>query len=69
MLRLEVGQPITVIGNGTDEMPHAPTLEDLSEVSGAIPHEFITTMAPRLPKLYVRNGKLVAVATMADLLS
>lgn len=60
----ETRQPIVVIGNGTDEMPNAPTLEELSEVSGAIPHEFITTMAPRLPKLYVRHGKLVAVADL-----
>jgi hypothetical protein len=51
-----------VIGNGTDEMPHAPTLEDVAVVSGSIPHEFITTMAPRLPKLYMRHGRLVAVA-------
>ena len=57
-------QPITVVGNGTDEMPHAPMLEDLAEVSGSIPHEFITTMAPRLPRLYVRHGKLVAVADL-----
>ncbi len=57
-------QPVVVIGNGTDEMPQAPMLEDVAEVSGSIPHEFITTMAPRLPKLYMRHGKLVAVADL-----
>ncbi len=63
-LPAETRQPITVIGNGTDEMPHAPMLEDVAEVAGSIPHEFITTMAPRLPKLYMRHGKLVAVADL-----
>lgn len=63
-LPAEPRQPVVVVGNGTDEMPHAPMLEDLADVSGAIPHEFITTMAPRLPKLYMRHGKLVAVADL-----
>ncbi len=63
-LPAETRQPVVVIGNGTDEMPDAPMLEDLAEVSGSIPHEFITTMAPRLPKLYMRHGKLVAVADL-----
>lgn len=63
-LPAETRQPVVVIGNGSDEMPDAPMLEDLAEVSGSIPHEFITTMAPRLPKLYMRHGKLVAVADL-----
>lgn len=63
-LPAETRQPVIVIGNGTDEMPNAPMLEDLAEVSGSIPHEFITAMAPRLPKLYMRHGKLVAVADL-----
>lgn len=63
-LPAETRQPVVVIGNGTEEMPHAPMLEDLAEASGSIPHEFITTMAPRLPKLYMRHGKLVAVADL-----
>jgi alanine racemase len=63
-LPAETRQPVVVIGNGTDEMPHAPTLEDVAVVSESIPHEFITTMAPRLPKLYMRHGRLVAVADL-----
>lgn len=63
-LPAETRQPVTIVGNGTEEMPNAPTLEELAGVANSIPHEFITTMAPRLPKLYVRQGKLVGVADL-----
>jgi alanine racemase len=63
-LPAETRQPVTVIGNGTVEMPNAPSLEEMASVAGSIPHEFITTMAPRLPKLYVRHGELVGVADL-----
>jgi len=61
-LPAETRQKVVIIGNGTDETPNAPDLHDLAAVGNTIPHEFMTTMAPRLPKLYVRNGKVVAVA-------
>lgn len=54
-------QRVVVIGNGTDDTPSAPTLEELGIEAGTIPHELMTGLAPRLPKLYVRCGKLVAV--------
>jgi len=54
-------QRVVIIGNGTSETPGAPTLQDLAEACGTIPHELMTGMAPRLPKLYVQGGELVAV--------
>jgi alanine racemase len=63
-LPAETRQRVVIIGNGTAEMDAAPTLEELAIVGGTIPHELMTTMAPRLPKLYMRNGKLVAVADL-----
>lgn len=54
-------QRVVIVGNGTCETPSAPTLEDLAIEADTIPHELMTGMAPRLPKLYVRGGKLVAV--------
>ena len=60
-LPAETRQLVVVIGNGTDETPGAPTLEDIAQVAGTIPHEMMTGLAPRLPKLYIRGGRLVAV--------
>ncbi|HWV23870.1 MAG TPA: alanine racemase [Thermomicrobiales bacterium] len=54
-------QRVVIVGNGTDETPSAPTLEELAIEANTIPHELMTGLAPRLPKLYVRGGKLVAV--------
>lgn len=54
-------QRVVVIGDGTDEMPSAPTLEELAIQANTIPHEIMTGLAPRLPKLYVRDSQLVAV--------
>jgi alanine racemase len=60
-LPAETRQRVVVIGNGTDETPNAPTLEDIAALAGTIPHEMMTGLAPRVPKLYIRGGKLVAV--------
>lgn len=60
----ETLQQVVIIGNGTGDTPGAPHLHELAAVGGTIPHEFMTTMAPRLPKLYMRHGKLVAVADL-----
>lgn len=57
-------QRVVVIGNGTTETPGAPTLEDMAEVAETIPHELMTTIAPRVPKLYMRGGKLVGLADL-----
>jgi alanine racemase len=63
-LPAETRQRVVIIGNGTDETPCAPDLQDLARVGNTIPHEFMTTLAPRLPKLYMRHGKVVAVADL-----
>lgn len=57
-------QHVTIFGNGTDEQAGAPTLEELAEIGDTIPHELITTLAPRVPKLYVREGNLVGLADL-----
>ncbi|MCA9834673.1 MAG: alanine racemase [Thermomicrobiales bacterium] len=57
-------QRVTIIGNGTDEQPGAPSLEELAEIGDTIPHELITSIAPRVPKLYVRDGQVVAVSDL-----
>lgn len=57
-------QNVVVIGNGTDDTPGAPDLETLSEAANTIPHELMTTLAHRVPKLYIQNGKLVGLADL-----
>lgn len=63
-LPAENRERIVIMGNGTDETGPAPTVMDLAAVGETIPHELMTTMAPRLPRLYVRHGKVVAVADL-----
>lgn len=57
-------QPVVIIGDDSEEAGSAPTLEELSVVAGTIPHELMTGMAPRMPKLYVRDDRLVAIADL-----
>ena len=54
-------QHVVVIGDGTDATPGAPNLEQLAEAAGTIPHEFMTTLAHRVPKLYIQDGELVGL--------
>lgn len=63
-LPAETRQRVVIIGNGTDDTPGAPDLHELAAVGNTIPHEFMTTLAPRLPKLYMRHGRVVAVADL-----
>lgn len=58
------GKYAVVIGDGTDGTPGAPDLDDVAIAAGSIPHELMTGLAPRVPKLYVRHGTLQAVADL-----
>ena len=60
----ETRQNVVVIGNGTDDTPGAPTLEEMAEIADTIPHELMTTIAPRVPKLYVKDGRIVGLADL-----
>lgn len=57
-------QKVVIIGDGTSETPGAPMLEDLAEIANTIPHELMTTIAPRVPKLYVKGGRVVGLADL-----
>lgn len=63
-LDVEPGELVTIAGNGTAEMPGAPTLDDLARLTGTIGYEMATGLAPRLPRLYVRDGQVVAIADL-----
>lgn len=57
-------QNVVVIGDGTHATGGAPNLEQLAEAADTIPHEFMTTLAHRVPKLYIQNNQLVGLADL-----
>lgn len=58
------GDSVVVVGDGSDGA--APTLNDLAALIDTIPYEMATGfVAPRLPHLYVRQGKLVAISDVS----
>ena len=58
------GDTVVVVGDGTMETAEAPTFNDLASLIGTIPYELTCDLAPRLPRLYAREGRLVAVADL-----
>jgi alanine racemase len=60
----EPGDPVTIVGNGTPATPCAPTLDDLAALTGTIGYEMATGLSSRLPRLYVRDGQVVAIADL-----
>jgi alanine racemase len=62
---VQLGDRVTIIGNGTEATPGAPTIDDLAELSGTISYELSCGLQARLPKLYIKGGNLVAIADLA----
>lgn len=49
------GDKVTLVGcDGNEEI----TIEDLSEISGRFNYEFICDLGKRIPRVYVKNGKI-----------
>jgi alanine racemase len=60
----EMGQPVVIVGDGSDETAPAPTFDELGAIAGTIGYELVSTLARRVPKLYVRGDEVVAVADL-----
>ncbi len=58
------GTEIVVLGPGRAGEPSLPELATLAET---IPYELATALSPRVPRWYVRCGKIVAVESLAGL--
>jgi alanine racemase len=56
-----------VVGDDTDATVGAPTSNELAPLAGTIPYELVTGLSPRLPRLYVRGGQVIAVADLFGL--
>ncbi|MDQ3654795.1 MAG: alanine racemase [Chloroflexota bacterium] len=63
-LAIEPGEPVVIAGDRTPAIPVAPTLDDLAALIDTIGYELASGLAPRLPRLYVRNGEPVAIADL-----
>jgi alanine racemase len=61
---VEVGAHVVVVGDGSDS---APTLAELAEIARTIPYELATSIAPRVPRIYIKNHHVVAVEDLAGL--
>jgi alanine racemase len=62
---VQLGDRVTIIGNGTEATSGAPTIDDLAELTGTISYELSCGLQARLPKLYIQGGNLVAIADLA----
>ena len=63
-MEIEAGEPVVIVGDGSEATAGAPTINELAVLSGGIAHDFIVGLADRLPRLYVREGELVAVCDL-----
>ena len=61
---VEAGAPVIVVGDGTPETTPAPTFDELAALAGTIGYELVTSVARRLPRLYVRGGEVVGIADL-----
>jgi alanine racemase len=64
-LDIDEGEPVIIVGDGTEATAGAPTFNELAVLSGGIAHDFIVGLAARLPKLYIRNGEVVGIADLS----
>jgi hypothetical protein len=56
------GDCAVVLGQQGDD---AIALDEYAELSGSIPHEALTSLGSRVPRVYWRDGQVVASATLA----
>ena len=55
------GDLVTVVGDGTAGTAGAPTLDELAELLDTISYEMATGITSRVPRLYTRDGNVVAI--------
>jgi alanine racemase len=58
---VEVGDEVVLIGRQGNEQI---TVEELAGLAGTNPHEITTSISSRVPRLYLRNGRLVAYTNL-----
>jgi alanine racemase len=61
---IALNQEVVVVGDGSDA---APTLAQLAELAQTIPYELATALATRVPRFYLKQGKVAAVEDLSGL--
>jgi len=56
---VSVGDAVTFIGR---QGPTSQSAADVAAQAGTIPYEIVSSLQPRVPRVYTRNGRAVAVA-------
>lgn len=60
---VNAGDEVVVIGT---QQGATVTADDLARASGTINYEVVTSIKPRVPRRYLRGGRVVATKTLAD---
>jgi alanine racemase len=60
---VQAGDEVVAIGT---QQGATVTADDLARASGTIHYEVVTAIKPRVPRRYLRGGRLVATKTLAD---
>jgi alanine racemase len=55
---IDVGETITLMGDGTDD---SPTAEDMANSLGTITHEITCGISRRVPRVYMKDGKILNI--------
>lgn len=60
---VKAGDAVVVIGT---QQGATLTADDLARAWGTINYEVVTSIKPRVPRRYLRGGRVVATKTLAD---
>jgi alanine racemase len=58
-----IGDPVTLLGSAAGD---TITANELADWAGTIPYEIICRVSPRVPRLYLRDGRMVRHRTLLD---
>ncbi|MEO0131651.1 MAG: alanine racemase [candidate division WOR-3 bacterium] len=58
---IKIGLPVTIIGSVGDKAIYA---HELAQKADTIPYEIITRISPRVPRVFIKNNKVIAVRNL-----
>lgn len=60
---VEIGDEVTLIGKSGDE---EITVEEIADLAGSFNYEFVCDLGKRIPRVYIRNGKIAGTKDYHD---
>ncbi|MCS7258057.1 MAG: alanine racemase [candidate division WOR-3 bacterium] len=58
---VKIGLPVTVIGRADDK---AIYVDELADKANTIPYEIITRISPRVPRVFIKDNKIVSIRNL-----